>query len=96
VPDRWLSALVSLALTSVETMPRGRDALPGGDTAQSGKIRAASALAMLPTLVLLLRRQRRRQAGLARAPLKRSEARRRRGLTGLAEPASFRAPQDDP
>jgi hypothetical protein len=77
-------------------MPRGRDALLGGNAAGSGKIRAASALTMLATLVLFLRRQGRPPAGLARGAVEPQEARRRRGLTGLAEPASFRAPQDDP
>jgi hypothetical protein len=92
-----LFALTFLAPTSLETMPPGLDALPGGNTAEWARSGPPRAVARLPTMLLFLPRQSRRQAGLAQGAVKRREAPgRRRGLTGLAEPASFRAPQDDP
>jgi ABC-type glycerol-3-phosphate transport system permease component len=66
----YLFALAFLTQTSLKTMPLGLYAFFGEDTAEWGKIMAASVLITLPTLVLFLPLQTRLTAGLAQGALK--------------------------
>ena len=66
----YLFALAFLTETRLKTMPLGLYAFFGEDTAEWGKIMAASALTTLPTLILFLPLQTRLTAGLAQGALK--------------------------
>ena len=66
----YLFALAFLTQTSLKTMPLGLYAFFGEDTAEWGKIMAASALTTLPTLILFLPLQTRLAAGLAQGAVK--------------------------
>jgi ABC-type glycerol-3-phosphate transport system permease component len=66
----YLFALAFLTRTSLKTMPLGLYAFFGEDTAEWGKIMAASALTTLPTLLLFLPLQTRLAAGLAQGAVR--------------------------
>jgi ABC-type glycerol-3-phosphate transport system permease component len=66
----YLFALAFLTQTSLKTMPLGLYAFFGEDTAEWGKIMAASALTTLPTLILFLPLRTRLAAGLALGAIK--------------------------
>jgi ABC-type glycerol-3-phosphate transport system permease component len=66
----YLFALTFLTQTSLKTMPLGLYAFFGEDTAEWGKIMAASALTTLPTLILFLPLQSRLSAGLAQGAVR--------------------------
>jgi ABC-type glycerol-3-phosphate transport system permease component len=66
----YLFALAFLTRTELKTMPLGLYAFFGEDTAEWGKIMAASALTTLPTLLLFLPLQTRLAAGLAQGAVR--------------------------
>jgi ABC-type glycerol-3-phosphate transport system permease component len=66
----YLFALAFLTQTELKTMPLGLYAFFGEDTAEWGKIMAASALTTLPTLLLFLPLQTQLAAGLAQGAVK--------------------------
>jgi ABC-type glycerol-3-phosphate transport system permease component len=66
----YLFALAFLTRTELKTMPLGLYAFFGEDSAEWGKIMAASALTTLPTLLLFLPLQTQVAAGLAQGAVK--------------------------